>query len=299
MTTAEKVAQVTRVVGEFVLQPALAAIGLPRSTWFYQQRRTSYEERHGALRSLMLKVASQSPEYGYRRMATELSERSDRPVNTKVVRRLAQSLGLTHLRKPRGPRKSAIRRTLDDLGKRANLVADLEEIDLYQVLYTDFTEVVYGAGKAWLIPLLDHDSKDVVGWAMGPSANRELALLAWSRARRRLRTLGVNLREVIVHHDRDAVFTSEQWVRRLVIEDGVRLSYALRGARDNPEVESWNGRFKQENADLFREAATLQELEAVVGARMKYYTERRRHSTLGNVAPRSYVRGRLKKKSSQ
>lgn len=295
MNTAEKVAHVSRVAGEFGLDPALAAIGLPRSTWFYQQRRISYEERHGDLRGLMLKVASESPEYGYRRMATELSERADRPVNTKVVRRLAQSLGLTQLRKPRGPRKSTIRRTLDGLGKRANLVADLAEVDLYEVLYTDFTEIVYGSGKAWLIPLLDHDSKDIVGWALGPRANRELALQAWSRARRRLRTLGVSLRTVIVHHDRDTVFTSERWVRRLVMEDGVRLSYALRGARDNPHVESWNGRFKQENADLFREAATFRDLEAVVKARIKYYTERRRHSTLGNVAPRSYVRGRLKK----
>jgi hypothetical protein len=25
------------------------------------------------------------------------------------------------------------------------------------VLYTDFTEIVYGGGKAWLIAIIDHD----------------------------------------------------------------------------------------------------------------------------------------------
>jgi transposase InsO family protein len=220
-------------------------------------------------------------------------------VNTKVVRRLAQSLGLTQLRKRRGPKQSAVRRTLDELGQRVNLVADLEEIDLYQVVYTDFTELVYGGGKAWLMAIIDHDSKDVLGWSLGRHANVDLALRAWRRARQRLRRLGVPIRGMILHHDRDSVYTSDRWVRSLLIQDGVRLSYALRGAKDNPAMESWHGRLKQENAGLFAEAPTLDELEVVVGARIRYYTARRRHSTLGNIAPRTYVRRRLKEKRSQ
>ena len=95
---------------------------------------------------------------------------------------------------------------------------------------------------------------------------------------------------MIIHHDRDSVYTSEAWVRKLVVGDGVRLSYALRGARDNPEMESWNGRFKTENADLFADAGTFEALAVIVEQRMKYYTDRRRHSSIGNQAPRAYVR---------
>jgi putative transposase len=299
LTTAAKVRLVAGAIEEFGLGPALAAVDLPRSTWFYQRRRLPYEQRHADVAAVMLKAGATSPEYGYRRLTTEVSESLERPVNATVVRRLAQSLGLTQLRKPRSPKRSAIRRTIDELGDRVNLVTALEEIDLYEVLYTDFTEIVYGGGKAWLIAIIDHDSKDTVGWSLGRSANVDLALVAWRRACRRLRQLGIPIRGLILHQDRDSVFTSERWVRRLLIEDGVRLSYSLRGAKGNTEMESWNGRFKLENADLFAEATDLDELEAVVGARIRYYCEMRRHSTLGNIAPRTYVRRRLKNRPSQ
>jgi putative transposase len=297
LTTVERVRLVAGAIKDYGLGPALAAVDLPRSTWFYQNRRLSYERRHANLAAAMLKVAEKSPEYGYRRMTTELGETLERPMNTKVVRRLAKSLGLTQLRKPRAPKKSAIRRTIDELGDRVNLVADLDEIGLYEVLYTDFTEIVYGGGKAWLMAIIDHESKDAVGWALGRSSNVDLALLAWRRARRRLRHLGIALCGLIMHHDRDSVYTSERWVRSLLIEDGARLSYSLNGAKGNTVMESWNGRFKLENADLLAEARTLDELEAVVRTRIRYYTERRRHSTLGNIAPRTHVRRRLKKRS--
>jgi hypothetical protein len=55
-------------------------------------------------------------------------------------------------------------------------------------------------------------------------------------------------------------------------------------------MESWNGRFKQENADLFLDAQTLGDLENLVRKQMRYYTDKRRHSSLGNKAPRTYVR---------
>jgi len=44
-----------------------------------------------------------------------------------------------------------------------------EEIRPFQVLYTDFTELVYrnGEAKAWLIPFLGHRTKKVFGWAAG------------------------------------------------------------------------------------------------------------------------------------
>jgi putative transposase len=299
MSTSTKVELVASSMGEYGLGPALSAVDLPRSTWFYRRTRAAYDVRHAKTAAAMLEIATESPEYGYRRMATELSDRLERPVNTKVVRRLAQCLGLVAVRQPRAPRKSVIRRTIDRMGNRANLVAALDTIDLFEVVYTDFTELPYGGGKAWLILMLDHASKDALGFAVGLRANTDLAIAAWQRARERLRRLGVAVHGTIVHHDRDSVFTSERWVRQLVIRDRARLSYALRGARDNPEMESWNGRFKSENADFFTEARTLSDLQAVVERRIRYYAERRRHSTLGNVAPRTFVRGALRKMSSQ
>ena len=61
---------------------------------------------------------------------------------------------------------------------------------------------------------------------------------------------------MIVHHDRDPVFTSYEWTGRLLLKDEARISYALRGARDNTEMESFHGRFKTENRSLIDDRRT-------------------------------------------
>jgi len=98
-----------------------------------------------------------------------------------------------------------------------------------------------------------------------------------------------------MHHDQDPVFTGHAWVRRLLLEDGARISYALNGAKDNPEMESFFSRFKNENRSLFADAPDIDALRAIEAERMRYYDRERRHSVLGNVAPFTFVR-RLKRK---
>jgi len=71
--------------------------------------------------------------------------------------------------------------------------------------------------------------------------------------------------------------------------DQIRLSYALNGCRDNPEMEAFPSRFKTENRSLFLEALTLADLERVVAQRLRYSNGRRRHSSLGNQAPLRYL----------
>ena len=55
---------------------------------------------------------------------------------------------------------------------------------------------------------------------------------------------------------------------QLLLKDKARLSYALRGAKDNPTMESFNGRFKGENHSLLLESQDLDELVEVVERRM-------------------------------
>ncbi|MGH2626359.1 MAG: integrase core domain-containing protein [Anaerolineales bacterium] len=67
------------------------------------------------------------------------------------------------------------------------------------------------------------------------------------------------------------------------------MSYALHGARDNPEMEAFNSRFKSENRSLFLDARTLGRLRAVVAERMHYHNHERRHSTIGYRAPSAFI----------
>ena len=285
-----KVCLVEGVRRAFGLGPVLAAVGLARSTWYYRrQKSVSYAARYSGLRAPLERIARKHPDYGYRRTTTELRETEGVKVNQKVVRRLHQLWELPLLRRTHAPRPSGVRQVILQAGGRANLVAALDDIRVLEVLYTDFTELKYACGKAWLMAMLDHRSKVVAGWALGSQADTDLALAAWRRARRWLRRHEFPVAGLIVHHDRDPVYTGYGWTGQLLLRDKVRLSYALNGCRDNPEMESFHSRFKTENRSLFLDASTLADLRRIVAQRMAYYNRRRRHSSLGNQAPLIYL----------
>ena len=291
----EKVALVQGAKREFGVSAPARMLGLSRSTWYYRTtQRKSYEEKYEHLQEPLEAIARKHSGYGYRRTTPELRETHGHLVNHKVVQQLHQLWALSLLRGIRPPKPSGVRKAIEAAGNRVNLLLPFreEEIRPFQVLYTDFTELIYrnGGAKAWLIPLLGHRTKMAFGWAVGERANTVLALEAWRDAKRGLRRWGMSVEDVIVHHDQDPVFTGYGWTDQLLIKDHVRVSYALRGARDNPEMESFFGRLKVENHSIFLDAQTPEELRAVVAERMQYYNRERRHSTLGNRAPETFTR---------
>lgn len=286
---AEKVALVSGAREAHGLAPALRAAGLSPSTWYYHTRtRVAYDEKYAHLELPLKAIAEAHPEYGYRRVSAELRETYGHRVNRKVVARLQRLWDLPLRRTVTRPKPSAVRRAIDAAGPRANLLTGRPkaEIGPLEVFYTDFTELRYADGtrKAWLIPVLDHRTKYVAGFSVGERANSELALSAWLAAERAVVRLRGSLEGVVVHHDRDPVFTGYAWTRGLLSAE-VRLSYALAGPRDNPEMESFFGRFKVENRSLVLDAGSLEELAALVRDRINYYNRVRRHSSLGDRPP--------------
>ena len=174
-----------------------------------------------------------------------------------------------------------------------NLVATRAAKRPFGVAYTDFTELVYADGrrKAQMIPIVDHASKLALEWPVGERAVTALALEAWEQARQTFKAQGAELNEVIVHHDQDRVFTTYGWTSHLLLRDHVMVSYALNGARDNPQMESFIGPFKTENRSLLLDAQTLEGLQAVVADRMDY-DNRPRHWTIGYQIPIMYIESR-------
>jgi transposase InsO family protein len=306
MSLSEKVALVASVRAEYSLTAALSALEIPKATWYYHtQQKVPYEQKYAHLRPLLEQIAREHPAYGIPRITRELRDRYGQRVNHKVVQRLLQSWELALLRSTHVPEPSLVRQVIVAVGERANLVAQLEDIGLFEVAYTDFTELLYadGAAKAYLMSIIDHTSKFVYGWAVGEQANTELALQAWQRAKQTFRKYGISCEGMIVHHDQDAVYTGYAWTGQLLLKDKVQLSYALDGAKDNPAMESFNSRFKAEGESLFLDAADLAQLEQVVAQQMSYHNTQRRHSSLGYLSPLAYLKkvwsGQHKGKSGQ
>jgi len=294
MTTAQKIALAGAVVGEYALDVVLSAVDLPRSTWYYHQAEDrSYGAKYAALREPLEDIARELPEYGYRRAGPELRERIGRVINDKVVRRLNQLWSLNLVHGTRRVKPGGVYQAIVAAGEQANLVAQLDptKIGPFEVLYTDFSELVYGGGvgKAQLIVLVDHTSKYAPGWALGAGPTTETALKAWAMTKQTLEEHGVSIEGMIVHQDRGSAFISYGWTGQLLLEDKVHVSYSLDGAKGNTYMESFFGRFKGENEDLFNAAETYGDLILVVAERMAFYSQERRHSSLGYISPSHYL----------
>ena len=178
------------------------------------------------------------------------------------------------------------------MGARVDLTRHLHDIEPLQLMYTDFTKLIFDRGDqtALFMPIIDHISKWAVGWSVGAAANTRLALAAWERAKRRLLRYGISLNKVVIHQDQDGVYTSHEWLRILRLRDGVRVSYSLDGARGNTAMESFNGHFKEENAAILWEQRDLISVIRVVESRMLYYNDIRRHASLGNISPLVFLK---------
>ena len=112
---------------------------------------------------------------------------------------------------------------------------------------------------------------------------------AWDDARATFVRLGYSSEGLIVHSDQDSVYRSHDYLRRLLVEGGARISYSERGCKDNPWIESFWGRMKTEIGSQIVEAETIQELRAIINNRITYYNTRRRHYMIGNQVPLDYL----------
>jgi putative transposase len=291
MSQSTKIELVRSVQNEYSLTAALEAVELPKSSWYYAQQKLSYSDKYAHLRSLLEQIIRQHPDYGILRLTHELQQTYQQAVNHKVIQRLLKLWNLSLLRSTQPPPASPIRQTILVAGDRANRVAQLRDIRLFEVAYTDFTELRFAGGqrKAYLMPIVAHTCKLVYGWAVGLQANTALALQAWQRAKQTFRRYQIPYQGMIIHHDQDPVYTSDAWTYQLLVKDQVQLSYALSGAKDNPQMESFNARFKTEGHSLFMEASDLAQLQAVVKQQIRYYNTQRRHSSLDYLAPLTYL----------
>ena len=203
-------------------------------------------------------------------------------MNRKVVERLHRLWDLPLRCTVTRPKPSAVRRAIDAAGPRANLLSGRSKAKLgpLEVLYTDFTELHYGGGTrtAWLIPLLDHATKYVAGFALGERANSELALSAWRAAERAV----VRLRGA--HGRRHRPPGLGPGVHRLRVDRAApgggdaALLRAPRASGQSGDGELLRPVLKVENRSLILDAGSLEELAAVVRDRINYYNRVRRHS---------------------
>jgi putative transposase len=225
--------------------------------------------------------------YGSPRVLRDLSETGVR-ISRKRVARLMRQQGLV----ARAPRR--FKRTTDsDHGQPVapNLLdRRFEAAQPNQRWVCDTTELrVGGSGKLYLAAILDLFSRYVVGWALSAVNDRQLTLKALEMALRR-RCPG----EGLLHHsDRGSPYASEDY-QRLLADRGIVCSMSRRGnCYDNAVMESFFSTFKRELGEDFESYAKGK--EETFDYIETFYNPRRRHSTLGYLAPAEFERRALEK----
>jgi putative transposase len=240
------------------LNRCLEAVGLSKGTWYYRlHSKPGQRTRDEMLKERIVEVIEENPGYGYRRIGRELAERHTQRVNHKRLRRVLNSYELGLRRCLPRSKPSEVQQLVATAGGSADLVKG-RSFEVLEAFCTDFKELLYdgGAKKAHLMVMLDLKSRWVGGWCVGNGRNRCVALHALDDLRENVSSLGQRLRGVVIHHDKDSVYTSYRWLEETLLKNRVRVSYAQRGARDNPWIESFWGRFETENGELIFEAET-------------------------------------------
>lgn len=220
------------------------------------------------------------PRYGYRRI-THALKREGRVVNHKRVLKLMRQSDLLVR-----PLKGFIATT--DSRHRFPVYPNLYQNQIPQALnrvwIADLTYIRLPLCFCYLAVVLDAASRAVIGWALGPSLEAELALAALRQA---LSTRAIPA-GLIHHSDRGVQYACGEYTA-LLKAHGIGISMSRKGnPYDNAQMESFMKTLKYEEV-LINEYRTLEEARQGIGHFMNLvYNQKRLHSSLGYVPPAEY-----------
>jgi transposase InsO family protein len=143
----------------------------------------------------------------------------------------------------------------------------------------DTTELLTPSGKFFLAAIVDLYARLVVGWAVSAVNDRHLTIAALNEALKR-RCPGAGL---LHHSDRGSTYASEDY-RDVLAKYGIECSMSRTGnCYDNAAMESWFSTFKAELGETFE--SIRHGKDAAFDYIEVFYNQRRRHSSIGYIAP--------------
>lgn len=282
-----KIDLVDRFKDEFSVSLCCLTLGLSRSTYYASRKKVSLTDKYYYLKSDLEKVIGDNTAYGYRRIQDALKNERGQVINHKPLRKLLHDWNLALKRNIRPRKPSGIEAILKEMGPQANILATLtkEEIEPFTLFQTDFTAIYAECGKIYLMPYLDYKSKIVAGYHISLNPDADMALAAYKNLKRFLKQRNIPTDGIILHQDQGSPYTSYAYVSALVSDD-ITPSYSRVGKPgDNPGMESFFGRFKDERKAVFASARNIPELIALVEDAIRYYNYIRIHSKTNGRSP--------------
>ena len=289
LTNRERTRVVDAIRGEFGLAACLKAVGLKRSTYYYERGAIAAGDRYAVLRARVAGLFEQGGRaWGYRTIhrMLRLDESDPIVVSEKVVRRIMREGAMRPVYLKRPKRWSSY---AGEIGEApANLVERDFHADAPNMLWvTDVTQFTMDGYKCWLSPVVDCFDGMVVSWTLSRSPNADMA-------NRMLLDAVATLRDgehPIIHSDRGCHYRWDEWIR-ICEEHGLIRSMSAKGCSpDNAAAEGVFGRLKNE---LFYgrdwRGVGYEEFRERLAAYLTHYNETRIKKSLDWMSPVQYRR---------
>lgn len=245
-------------------------IGPSRSSYYHEPAGETAENL--ALMRLIDRAYTDSPFFGSREMAVEVSKSPDGTVCRKRIRRLMRLTGLEAIYPKPNPSKPCPGHRIYPYLPRG---VSIERVD--QVWSTDITYVPMCGGFMYLAAVIDRHGRCVLSWRLSNTLDGTF----------RLEMIGEALekkRPEVFNTDQGVQFTARSFTGASE-EAGVRVSMDGRGrCPDNVFVERLWRSVKYENIYI-RGYENVPELARGLGDYFEFYNRRRPHQSLGYRTP--------------
>jgi putative transposase len=267
---------------QFSISMLCDVLGVPRSSIYDAPR----PDEDRSLRDALIEVAGRWPTYGYRRLTKQL-KREGRVVNSKLVRKLMNELGIVGKAPERKPRTT-------DSGhaypRFPNLVEDLEVTRPEQVWVADITYIRLRKEFVYLAVLMEVFTRRIRGWHLGRGLDQELTLVALRRA------FEGGCPE-IHHSDQGVQYAATAYVELLTSREA-KVSMASVGVpEENGYAERLMRTIKEEEVALSEYEDFADALRQLGRFLDDVYNTKRIHSSLGYLTPEEFA-GEYREKHS-
>ena len=264
----------------FPIAGLLKVAGLPRSTFYYQQKALQTIDKHAALRTRILALFERHKGcYGYRRITAAIRQTGEL-VNHKTVQRLMMQLQLKSLVRVKKYRsyKGLVGRVAPNILQR-----QFNAQRLNQKWVTDVTEFNVGGQKLYLSPVMDLYNGEIIAYQTAKRPVFEMVSTMLKKAFARLNP-----------HDRPILHSDQGWqyqmpsYRHLLAGKAIDQSMSRKGnCLDNAAMESFFGTLKSEFFYL-NQFKSVDDLQTGLDRYIHYYNHHRIKMKLKGLSPVQY-----------
>lgn len=245
-------------------------VGVSKSSYYYEEKQESDDEK--AIKIAINELFEELPFYGYRRIYEELKI-CDIKVGRDRTLKYMNELGLKTI----FPTKKTTIANKEHK-KYPYLLKDLEITQSNQVWSSDITYLRLPTGYVYFVTIIDWYSRKTLSSRFSNTLDAKFCCEALEEA---ILKYG---KPEIFNTDQGSQFTSEDFTK-ILLENKIKISMDSVGRwADNIIVERFFRTLKYENFYLFK-YETFTELKIGITKYLKFYNERRIHSSLGYKTP--------------